>query len=88
MKEPYTKLLKDHIVLNLKYINYRLSLTSVVSTMENILSNSYWVQSTNKLGGIYPYYNIEALDYFTLNSSEVISYRVANHLARSNSFSD
>lgn len=50
-------------------------------TIQNLNSNSYYSSLSNKLGGVYPYYNLEDPDFFTLNFSEVISYRKANHLA-------
>lgn len=49
--------------------------------MQNILSNSYWLESTNKLGGVYPYYNLEEPDSFTLDFSEILSSRKASNLA-------
>lgn len=44
-------------------------------------TNSYWKSSSQKLGGIYPYYNIEDPDHFTLSFSDVISLRRKRNLA-------
>ncbi len=49
--------------------------------MQNYDQNSYWIESSKSLGGVYPYYNLEKPDSFTLNFSEVISYRKTNNLA-------
>ena len=48
--------------------------------MQNYNQNDYWLNSSKNLGGIYPYYNSEYPEYFTLNFSELISYRKANNL--------
>lgn len=49
--------------------------------MQNYDQNNYWLESSKSLGGVYPYYNLEAPDSFTLNFSEIISYRKTNNLA-------
>ena len=49
--------------------------------MQNYDQNNYWLESSKSLGGVYPYYNREAPDSFTLNFSEIISYRKTNNLA-------
>lgn len=48
--------------------------------MQNILSNSYWLKSSESLGCVYPYYNEESPDFFTLSFSEILSFRKTNNL--------
>ena len=49
--------------------------------MQHYDQNNYWLESSKSLGGVYPYYNLEAPESFTLNFSEIISYRKINNLA-------
>ena len=49
--------------------------------MQHYDKNNYWLESSKSLGGVYPYYNREAPDSFTLTFSEIISYRKTNNLA-------
>lgn len=48
--------------------------------MQKYLTNSYWVTSSSKLGGVYPYYNIEDKERFSLSFPDTISYRHAKKL--------
>ncbi len=48
--------------------------------MQDFISNQYWRGSSSKLGGIYPYYNDEKNDLFTLDFSKVITERRRNNL--------
>lgn len=48
--------------------------------IEQYLSNEYWVKSSNKLGGIYPYYNNELTSSFSIKFSEIISEREDSNL--------
>lgn len=49
--------------------------------MQNFNDNDYWVASSKNLGGVYPYYNEELPDSFTLSFAEVLSSRKASNLA-------
>ena len=50
-------------------------------TIQKYENNEYWMRASNKLGGIYPYYNIEEKNAFTISFSEILAERHKNKLA-------
>lgn len=48
--------------------------------MQDFNFNQYWVKSSSKLGGVYPYYNIEKNDSFTLSFPEILADRRSKDL--------
>lgn len=48
--------------------------------MQKYHTNLYWVTSSSQLGGIYPYYNIEDNENFSINFSDIITQRRVQNL--------
>lgn len=47
---------------------------------QEYISNQYFTELSNHLGGMYPYYNKELPDSCTLSFAEALSFRKANNL--------